>query len=143
MGLISELKRRNILRVAGVYAVVGWVLVQVAGALEEAIGLPMWFDGLVVALLLVGFPVAMVLTWAFEMTPQGVKRTQSTSSVDGENGAAIAVERTDIALLVGIVAIIGIAAWQQLSPSTADSGASANIGAESASDDARSQQPTC
>ena len=138
MGLISELKRRNILRVAGVYAVVGWVLVQVAGALEEAIGLPMWFDGLVVALLLVGFPVAMVLTWAFEMTPQGVKRTQSTSSVDGENGAAIAVERTDIALLVGIVAIIGIAAWQQLSPSTADSGASANIGAESASDDALS-----
>jgi len=56
MSLFAELRRRNIFRVAGIYVVVGWVFVQVGAALEEAIGLPGWFDGLIVALLLVGFP---------------------------------------------------------------------------------------
>lgn len=73
----KELRRRAVFRVAGVYAVVGWLLVQVAGVLETSLGFPDWFDGVVVGLLLIGFPVAMVLAWAFEMTPEGVKLTKN------------------------------------------------------------------
>ena len=57
MSFFGELRRRNVTRVAGVYIVVGWILVQVATALEESINLPSWFDGLIVALLLIGLPV--------------------------------------------------------------------------------------
>ena len=71
----QELRRRNVVRVGGVYVVVGWVLVQIATTLEESIGLPAWFDGLIVALLLIGLPVALIFAWAFELTPDGVVRT--------------------------------------------------------------------
>jgi fucose permease len=73
LSFLGELKRRNVFRVAGVYAVVGWLLVQVAASLEEAIGLPAWFDGLVVALLAIGFPIGLIFAWAFELTPDGIK----------------------------------------------------------------------
>ncbi len=73
--LWTELRRRNVLRVAGVYGVVGWVLAQAAALLEPALSLPPWFDTLVVTLLLLGFPVALLLSWAFELTPEGIKRT--------------------------------------------------------------------
>ena len=74
MGFFAELKRRNVTRVAGVYIVVGWLLVQVATALEDSIGLPAWFDGLIVSLLLIGLPIALIFAWAFELTPEGVVR---------------------------------------------------------------------
>ena len=67
----KELRRRNVVRVFGVYAVAGWVLVQIATTLEESMNLPAWFDGLVVALLIVGLPIALILAWAFELTPEG------------------------------------------------------------------------
>ena len=61
---LRELRRRNVFRVAGVYAVVGWLLLQVSATLENAMGLPGWFDGMVVSLLLIGLPVALVLACA-------------------------------------------------------------------------------
>jgi TolB-like protein/tetratricopeptide (TPR) repeat protein len=79
VSFLGELKRRNVFRVAGVYAVVGWLLVQVAASLEEAVGLPAWFDGLVVSLLLVFFPIALIFAWAFELTPEGIKRTSAVA----------------------------------------------------------------
>ncbi|MFT5276808.1 MAG: TolB-like protein/tetratricopeptide (TPR) repeat protein [Glaciecola sp.] len=82
LSIFNEFKRRNIYRVAAVYAIVGWVLVQIAAALEGAIGLPSWFDGLVVALLALIFPVALLLTWAFEMTPEGIKPTENANEDD-------------------------------------------------------------
>ncbi|MEM9397727.1 MAG: adenylyl cyclase, partial [Pseudomonadota bacterium] len=89
MGFFSELKRRNVFRVAGVYAVVGWLLVQVSASIEEAIGLPAWFDGLVVALLAIGFPIALIFAWAFELTADGIKRTVDVptgESITGNTG---------------------------------------------------------
>jgi hypothetical protein len=62
---LSELKRRNIFRVAGVYAVAGWLLAQLASVLESSLNMPGWFDTVVVSLLLICFPVAMILAWAF------------------------------------------------------------------------------
>lgn len=74
---IDELRRRNVFRVAGVYAVIGWVLAQISTTLEEALGLPVWFDAAIVAVLLLGLPIALVLAWAFELTPDGVLRTEA------------------------------------------------------------------
>jgi len=108
--LFNELKRRHVIRVAGIYAIVGWVLLQLANMLEGAIGLPDWFDGMVVAALILGFPVAMLLAWAYELTPDGVKRTESAT---GETGSASS-SRLDVAIVTGLAIVIGIGVWQQL-----------------------------
>ena len=73
--LFAELRRRNIFKVAAAYAVLAWLLSQVAVTMETALGLPDAFDAVVVSALLIGFPIALVLAWAFELTPEGVVRT--------------------------------------------------------------------
>ncbi len=73
--LISELKRRNVFKVAGVYAVAGWLLIQIAATTFPVMNIPNWAIRLVIALVLIGFPIAIIFAWAFEMTPEGVKRT--------------------------------------------------------------------
>ena len=71
--LLEELKRRKVVRVAGVYAVVAWLLIQVANNIVPALQLPAWTNTLLVVMLLFGFPVALVLAWAYEVTPDGVR----------------------------------------------------------------------
>lgn len=73
---LRELKRRSVFRVAVVYAIVAWVVVQVAALTFPALHLPPWTVTLVVVLALSGFPIALVLAWAFEVTPKGVRRTE-------------------------------------------------------------------
>lgn len=72
----SELKRRHVFRVAAVYAVVAWVVIQVASDIFPALKLPDWTVTLVVILSFLGFPIALVLGWAFDITPEGVERTE-------------------------------------------------------------------
>src|SRR5881409_3110009 len=72
----AELKRRNVYKVAVAYAVVGWLLVQVATQVFPFFDIPNWAVRLVVLLLIIGFPVALILAWAFELTPEGIKRTE-------------------------------------------------------------------
>lgn len=111
--LFRELRRRNVFRVAGVYAVVGWLLVQVSGALENAIGLPTWFDGFVVALLVIVFPIALLLAWALEMTPEGLKRTKDLT--EDEIAATPPFKGSDLVIIAGLVGVIAVGGWQQLS----------------------------
>jgi TolB-like protein/tetratricopeptide (TPR) repeat protein len=111
MGFFAELKRRNVIRVAGVYIVVGWILVQVATALEESIGLPDWFDGLIVALLLIGLPVALIFAWAFELTPEGVVRTEAVP--EGQSITSDTGRKLDFTLALAIVALVIVIVWQQ------------------------------
>jgi hypothetical protein len=68
----SELKRRNVYKVAVAYAVVGWLLVQVATQVFPFLEIPNWVVRLVIAVVAIGFPVALVLAWAFETTPEGI-----------------------------------------------------------------------
>lgn len=116
--LLSELKRRNIFRVIGVYAVVGWLLIQMGIALETSLDMPSWFDKLVTILVLIGFPVAMVLAWAFEMTPEGVKPTLKVAkgeSVTDKTGKKLN------GVLVGLLAVaLGVIGWQTFGSSKAD-----------------------
>src|SRR5881409_2423682 len=74
--LFAELKRRNVYKVAVAYAVVGWLLVQVATQVFPFFEIPNWAVRLVVLLIIVGFPIALVIAWAFELTPEGLKRTE-------------------------------------------------------------------
>jgi TolB-like protein/Tfp pilus assembly protein PilF len=73
---LGELKRRNVYKVAVAYAVVGWLLVQVATQVFPFFEIPNWGIRLVVLAIVIGFPIALVIAWAFETTPQGIKRTE-------------------------------------------------------------------
>jgi TolB-like protein/Flp pilus assembly protein TadD len=71
----AELKRRKVYRVAVAYAVVSWLIIQIATQTFPFLEIPNWTVRLVIALLVLGFPVALLLAWAFELTPEGIKRT--------------------------------------------------------------------
>src|SRR5437667_1524913 len=72
----AELKRRNVYKVAIAYAVVAWVLIQIATQVFPFFEIPNWAVRLVVLLLIIGFPIALIIAWAFELTPEGLKRTE-------------------------------------------------------------------
>src|SRR5213083_3755757 len=74
--LFTELKRRNVYKVAVAYAIVGWLLVQVATQVFPIFEIPNWAVRLIVLAIVIGFPIALVLAWAFELTPEGLKRTE-------------------------------------------------------------------
>src|ERR1700704_275264 len=72
----GELKRRNVYKIAVAYAVVAWLLMQIATQIFPFFEIPNWAVRLVVLLLIIGFPVALILAWAFELTPEGIKRAE-------------------------------------------------------------------
>src|SRR5204863_5993420 len=73
----AELKRRNVYKVAIAYGVVAWLLMQIASQIFPFFEIPNWTVRLVVLLLILGFPIALILAWAFELTPEGLKRTEA------------------------------------------------------------------
>src|SRR5688572_16562927 len=87
MSLISELKRRNVFRVALLYLVAGWVILQVAQLLFDVLKLPDWTSRLVLGLLALGFPLALIFSWVYELTPEGLKREHEV-----ERNASITAE---------------------------------------------------
>lgn len=113
-GFFAELRRRNVVRVAGVYAVAGWLIAQAAALLESSLGLPRWFDGAIVAALLLGFPVALILAWAFELTPEGVKLT--ANAPEGAAPAPAKANRLDIAVLAGVALVAGLFMYDRMRP---------------------------
>jgi hypothetical protein len=72
----AELKRRNVYKVAVAYAVLAWLLIQVATQVFPFFEIPNWGVRLVVLFIVIGFPIALILAWAFELTPEGIKRTE-------------------------------------------------------------------
>src|ERR1043165_8498614 len=76
----AELRRRNVYKVAVAYALVGWLLIQIAAATFPFLQIPVWGTRLVIGLVFLAFPIALILAWAFEMTPTGIQRTQELAS---------------------------------------------------------------
>ncbi len=74
MSLIAELKRRNVFRVGVAYAIVAWLLVEVASVVLPALHLPDWTLTFLIIVILAGFPLVLIFAWAFELTPEGIKR---------------------------------------------------------------------
>src|SRR5207244_10681581 len=72
----AELKRRNVYKVAVAYAIVGWLVMQIAATVVPALHLSDAITSAVVLLVILGFPIALIISWAFELTPEGLKRTE-------------------------------------------------------------------
>src|SRR6266699_6079713 len=75
----AELKRRNVYKVAVAYTIVGWLVMQIAATVVPALHLPDGITSAVVLLTILGFPIALILAWAFELTPEGIKRTEDVA----------------------------------------------------------------
>lgn len=87
----GELRRRNVIKVAIAYVIVGWLLLQVSETLVPVLRLPEWFHSGIAFLIILGFPIALIFAWAFELTPEGIKkekdvdRSQSITHITGRN----------------------------------------------------------
>jgi adenylate cyclase len=121
--LFAELKRRNLFRVAALYLVGGWVILQVADVLFGLLELPGWTLRWVAAILVLGFPVALVFAWVYEMTPEGLKpaRTVSTDqSITAETGRKLNTVIT-VVLVVAVLLLIGDRVLHPQAPAVAPS----------------------
>src|SRR5439155_3593037 len=100
----SELKPRNVYKVAVAYGAVAWLLMQVASQIFPFFDIPNWVVRVVVLLLIIGFPVALIIAWAFEVTPEGIKRTEAADAVGlrSRGGAWIYIVLIGAALSVGL-----------------------------------------
>ncbi len=110
----AELKRRNVYKVAIAYAVVAWLLMQVASQIFPFFEIPNWAVRLVVLLLVIGFPVAVILAWAFELTPEGIKRAEDvdlSKSVRRKSG-----RKLDFFIITVLLLVISILLFQRLHP---------------------------
>jgi adenylate cyclase len=119
MSFLRELKRRNVFRVAAVYLALAWLIAQIISVVNAPLHLPEWFSTVAIVLLGIGFPIALVLAWAFELTPDGVKRAS-----DIENGPSDPVStgrKVDFAIIAILVIALGLALWDRQSAKLAES----------------------
>ncbi len=103
---LKELKRRKVIRVGSAYIAVGWGLVQVIAEFGSGLNLPAWFNNAFIVFVLAGFPLALLLAWAFEVTPDGVTTTSSASADTPQPRLQV----VDFALLGAMVVVVGIVA---------------------------------
>ncbi len=93
MSLLEEIKRRKVFQVAVVYAVAAWLIIQIVGEVSEPLNLPGWLDTVIIVLLAAGFPIAVILAWALQITPGGVIRTQA--DLDGSVNDGVPPDEKD------------------------------------------------
>jgi TolB-like protein len=110
-GFFGELKRRNVFRVAIAFIIVAWLLLQVVDILVPMLALPEWVGRLVFLLLLIGFPIALLLAWAFELTPEGIRREQDVDRAQPK--AAAAGQRLNTLIIGGLVLAVGYFMWER------------------------------
>ena len=102
----AELKRRNVYKVAVAYAVVGWLLLQAASILFPTFEAPPWVMKVFVAVIAAGFPVALLLAWAFELTPAGLKRTEEVAP--DESIAPVTGRKLNLVIILVLATVIGL-----------------------------------
>jgi len=107
VSFLSEIRRRKVFQVAAVYAVVAWLLVQIVSTVEAPLSLPDWFDTAIIVLLAVGFPIAVILSWAFDLTSEGVVRDRGVGPSTLRDGSWRTMDFILAALLVVAIAWIG------------------------------------
>jgi adenylate cyclase len=111
MSFLRELRRRSVFRVSAGYGVLAWVLLQVADLAAPALRLPEWATSFVLFLLFLGFPIAIFVAWAYELTPDGIRRTQDAMDAAPGGAAASKNDRTIIALLVVTIGLIAYTSY--------------------------------
>ncbi len=113
--MFAELKRRKVFQVAGVYAVTAWLLAQGLALVLETYGAPAWVQPTLIAILIAGLPLAIILAWAFEVTPEGVRRTENNNTAKGPSSSKI----TYVLLALVIIAVAGLFYRQEFETSEA------------------------
>src|SRR6266480_3943552 len=98
----SELKRRNVYKVAVAYAVVAWLLIQVTTQVFPIFEIPNWASRLIVLAIVIGFPIALVIAWAFELTPEGVKRTEDADAARQHSRGSVWIAVVLIAAMLSL-----------------------------------------
>ena len=99
MSFLGEIKRRKVFQVAAVYLVVSWLIMQVIDVVNEPLNLPDWFDTAVIVALAIGLPIALILAWAFDVTPDGVVKDQGGHEAEHSGGRRIEY------VLIGLLAV--------------------------------------
>jgi TolB-like protein/Tfp pilus assembly protein PilF len=115
-GLFEELKRRNVIKVSAAYVVLSWLLAQVADLAADTFAAPDWVMKMFVTLLALGFPMAVFFAWAFELTPEGLKKER-----DVDRSQSITLEtgrKLDFAIIAILVMALGYFAWDKFSAET-------------------------
>jgi len=110
MSLFNELKRRNVWRVSALYVIVSWLILQVVDVFASVLGLPDWAGKLVLVLLVIGFPVAIVFAWIFELTPEGVRVDRRKVGEGTEGGRQR--KRLDLVIIGALALALAYFAWQ-------------------------------
>jgi TolB-like protein/Tfp pilus assembly protein PilF len=105
MNLLAELRRRNVIRMAGLYLVCAWLILQVTGTVSPMLGAPEWVGRTVLALLAIGFPLVLAVAWVFELTPEGLKRDAEVPA--GETIAPQTARRMDRMIIVVLALALG------------------------------------
>jgi len=113
MSVYEQLKRRNVIRVAALYVVVSWVILQVADVLVDAYELPNWSLRLLITILLLGLPLALAFSWIFELTPEGVSRE---SEITEDSNRRFASRKLNVAIVVLLTLGVGIVAIERTVP---------------------------
>jgi TolB-like protein/Tfp pilus assembly protein PilF len=117
----AELQRRNVYRVAVAYGVVSWLLIQIATQIFPVFEIPNWGARLVIVALILGFPVALILAWAYEITPEGIKHTEDVDT--GKPLARHAGRTLDfviIGVLLAVIAVMAFRHFRRTEPGTPD-----------------------
>ena len=111
----DELKRRNVVRVGIAYIVVGWIVFQIGEVMFPTFGTPDWVFKTIILVIAVGFPFALIFAWAFELTPEGVKKTRDVNvaaSVTAATG-----RKLDFMIIAALVVALGYFVWERQTPS--------------------------
>lgn len=122
MSFLQELQRRNVFKVAVAYVLVAWLLLQVSDTLAPALHLPEWFHSGVAFILIIGFPVALVLAWAFELTPEGIK---SATAVDPGGSSREPARALNYVIVAAFVLLLCWLAWEKFAPVSPEQSATA------------------
>jgi len=123
-GFLYELRRRHVVRVAIAYAVAAWVLLQLASIVFPAFGAPEWVLKVIIALIALGFPIALILAWAFEVTPDGIRRTEPAHSPDArapEQDHRVGRSLNTV-VIAALALAVGVLLWRQFGPRMATDG---------------------
>ena len=109
--LLQELKRRNVFRVSVAYIVVAWLIIQVIETVSDPLGLPDWTEAFFIVLLLAGLPVIVLFSWAFELTPDGLKKTKDVDT--SESVTSVTGKKLNHTIIIVLVLALGYFLWER------------------------------
>jgi TolB-like protein/Tfp pilus assembly protein PilF len=140
MSFIAELKRRNVIKVAAAYIIVGWLLMQIGEVMAPALHLPEWSNSFLAFIVILGFPIAMIFAWAFEMTPEGLKKEKDVDR--GKSIAHVTGRKLDFAIIGLLVLALAYFAWDKFVVDGAGEEEMASLPAERGTSHVSAETPT-